>query len=267
MQTVKLCFYLYYLLFCLTASHLLAASNPLTTQDPNLLSLTDRGSVTNTPYTIQKNAFLLELGYQYQFLQPSGSLYNAVQPTLFYGLSSQSELILTPPTHYQMSSPALSGISATSLGIKQELVERRNWATALEVITTLPDGSATWGSSGVGVTLNEIFLYHLTSKLDVTVMLGESSLTDPRLDGGARFSSINPSVSLSFELTDKLSIFAEGFAETKTSAYQGDNENIDYGLLYLIHPNVVFDIEMGQQLSHQSGLFKQFINTGLSVLF
>lgn len=264
---MKPCFYLHCLLLCIYAVNGVSASTSLSSDQPNLLNLTDRGSITNTPYTLPANSMLLEIGYQYQSLLPSSSLQNFAQPTLFYGLPAHSELIIVFPTHYQQSHSALSGISATSFGFKHELRQGENWITAIELLGTAPSGSAVWGSSGFGVTLNEIILYHLSSKLDVTFMLGESSLTDPNFYGGARFNSINPSLSLSFSITENLSVFAEGFAKTKTSNYQRDNENIDYGLLYMIYPNLVFDIEMGQQLSHQSGLFKQFINSGLTLQF
>ena len=234
---------------------------------PSLLDITDRGSITNTPYTIANHSVLLESGYQYGQLTPTGSLKNYPQSVLFFGLPANSELMATLPAYIQALPEHSSGFNAPKLGIKHELIEGEKWITGIETQATFPSGSDSFGSHGLGMELTGLASYHFLSNFFLSSMIGVTTVTEPFNDGGRRFNSINASAALTLGATEKLTVFAELFGQSKTNASQGGNYNADCGVLYLLTPHVVLDTEIGLQLSHEPGVFKNFINSGISILF
>ena len=234
-------------------------------QDVSLLSITDRGSVANTPCVLPPKSVMLETGYQYKDFTQVGSLQNFPQPTLFLGLPSNSELIVVLPTYNQQSIMPFSGFSATGVGAKHKLTYGNNWVTAAEIFVTPPGGSAAFGNKGLGVFVNGMASYSINSNVSMTLMLGGSTNTLASFFGGERYNSFNPSLALTYALTEKANVFLETFAQTQTGPSLSGNYNVDCGVLYLLTTNVVLDLEVGQQLSHQIASFNQFIGGGVSV--
>ncbi len=234
-------------------------------QGVSLLDLTDRGSVSNTPCVLPSKAVMWEAGYQYNNFTQAGSLQNFPQATFYLGLPTNTEFIVVLPTDNQQSIMPFSGFSATMVGGKHEITYGDNWVAAAEMFLTPPGGSAGFGSKGFGVLVNGLVNYNINSKISLGLMLGESTATKGGFFGGKRFNSFNSSLALSYAPIEKLSAFVEVFAETKTGPSLGGNYNVDCGVLYLLTTHVVLDLEVGQQLSHQTTSFNQFIGGGVSL--
>lgn len=232
----------------------------------SLLDITDRGSVTNTPCVLPSKSMFLETGYQYKGFTSFGSLQTFPQPTLFIGLPDKNELSIVIPTYNQQSFGSFSGASASMVGIKHEMTYGKDWVAGAEIFLTPAGGSASFGSNDFGVLVNGMAAFNLSSKVSITFMLGGSTATEAIATGGGRFNSFNPSFAMSYAQSERLRFFIEAFAQTKTGAVLGGNYNADCGLLYLFTENIVFDLELGQQLSHQNYSFNQFIGGGVSLM-
>ncbi len=169
------------------------------------------------------------------------------------------------PTYNQQTFKPYSGASTTTIGAKREFFYGQDWVASAEVFLTPAGGSTSFGNQGVGGMINGMFSYHVRSDLLLTFMAGESTSTESRFWGGERFNSFNPSTALLYLPTEHMSVFIEAFAQTKTGPGLGGNYNADVGILYSLTPNIVLDLEVGQQLTHQVDSFKQFIGGGISM--
>jgi hypothetical protein len=235
--------------------------------NPSLLDLTDRGSISNTPCILSPNAKMIEGGFQYQNLTSIGSFRNFPQPDFFLGLPGESELFLGLPDYNQQSIPHLAGFGPSALGIKHALGYGQHWIAAAEARVTLPSGNNAFGTQNASAELDGIVSYDFRPNLGLTFMLGGATLVDSPLDGGGRFNSVNPSLVLVYAPKEQVNVFFEVFGETKSSVATGGDYNLDFGILYLLKPNIVIDIEAGQQLSRVVGLFNNFINGGITLGF
>lgn len=231
----------------------------------SLLSLTDRGSISNTPCIMPSNQWLLETGYQYQRLAEGSGLQNYPQANLIYGLPGNTELMLMLPSYNQQSTPHISGFTSTSIGAKHEILYGKDWSIAGELFITPAGGSYAFGNQRTEILFNGIGSYNLNAKTSLTLMLGEGSNTNSRLDNGGRYSSFNPSLALAYAVNDKMNFFIEVFGQTKTNVNQGGNINADCGILYLVTKNLVLDLEVAQQISRPTNSFTQFIGAGASL--
>ena len=231
----------------------------------SVLSQTDRGSVTNTPCVMPSNTFLLETGYQYKHFTIAGYQQAYPQSSVFIGLPANSELQLTLPSYNQQSIRPFSGASATTVGVKHELFYGQSWVTAGSILLAPPGGSATFGSDGLGMSVNGIFSYNIHPKVSTSFLLGWSTSTLPSFFRGERYNSMSSSFLLSYVPIEKLSIFIEVFAQSRTAPGVDGNYNADCGMLYLLSSNIVIDFELGQQLGHEPASFNQFIGGGVSV--
>jgi hypothetical protein len=235
--------------------------------DVNLLGLTDRGSITNTPYTIDNHVLMLETGYDYERLTPFGELMNGPQLNLFLGLPAQSEFIAILPNYNQSNYPRIVGSSSTTFGIKHQFANMSNWSSGVEALTTIPGGSRTFGNGGWGIEANGLLSYQINSQASIGGMLGVSSSTTATDYQSLRFESANASVVFTLSATDRMNLFIELFGQSKTAPMQRGNFNVDCGMLYLATTNLVFDLEIGQQLTNTAGVFQQFLNTGITIRF
>lgn len=249
----------------LITSNIYSASSVDLCANPSLFDLSDRGSVTKTPCSLPYNLIMIETGYQYEEFNLIGNRHNYIQPVFFVGLPSKTELFVELADYNRLSIDHLSGYSATVLGAKHELGYGQNWVAASAVRLTLPSGSPSFGSQGLGAKLDGIIKYQIDSNLALTLMVGGSTETQPSNFNGTRFNSFLPSLVISYVPIEKLNMFAELFGKTKTDSVSGGNYNADVGFFYLVTPNVALDLEVGQQLSNVSASFNHFINGGVTI--
>ena len=256
--------FLMVVLFIITFNSVAATtSNPC--DDASLRDITDRGSISNTPCVLPAKEGMLEIGYQYKRFAYDGGLQNFPQSVLFFGLPANSELAIVVPNYNQQSNRPFTGFSATTVGVKNEIAYGKGWVVGAEIFLTPSGGSSAFGNQGYGVTANAMASYTISSDIFMTLMVGGSTATESRFDDGGRFNSFNPSLALMYAPTEKMSFFAEVFAQTKTGPYLGSNYNVDCGVLYSLNKNVVLDLEVGQQLTHLADSFNQFIGAGVSL--
>lgn len=231
----------------------------------SLFDLSDRGSVTKTPCTLTENSIMFEAGYQYQTFKPEGIQRNFIQPVFFVGLPERTEIFVELPDYNQLSIDHLSGYSGTVLGAKHEIGYGQNWVAAAAAFLMLPSGSPVFGNQGVGAKIHGILKYSIDHDLAIILMLGGSTETEPSFFKGGRFNNFLPSLMLTYAPTEKINTFVELFGQTKTDYVRGGNYNADCGFFYLLTPNVAFDLEVGQQLSNETGSFNRFINGGITI--
>ncbi len=189
------------------------------------------------------------------------------QTALYIGLPANSELEIFLPTFNQQSIGPVSGFSATAAGVKHIVNYGQKWVAGVEIIMTPPGGSDAFGNQGLDVLVTGMVSYLVDSKTTLSLMLGGNTATGASIAGGRRFNSVNPSLELSYAPVEKLDVFIEVFARTKTTADFGANYNVDTGILYLLTPNVVLDVEVAQQLGHESASFNQYVGGGVTVRF
>lgn len=231
------------------------------------LNLVNRPSVGDSACVVPFKQAILEAGYQYQKLNPTGYQQNYPEAQFRLGIPANTELNMTLPTYVTQSVAPQSGYTPTIVGIKHELGYTKNWVVTVESLFALPTGSANFGSDGLGVAINGIANYTLNSLIDFTFMLGASTQTQPSNSGGQRFTSINPDMVLSYALTSKANLYGEVYGQSKTGPNQGSGFNFDGGILYLLRPFVTVDLEFGQRISGNLGGFNHYVGTGIAILF
>lgn len=233
-----------------------------------LLNIIDRPTVSDSACAVPFKKAVLELGYQYQELTHSaGHQQNFPEAEFRLGLPANSELVILLPNYIHQSTAPHSGYAATTLGLKHEIGYTQNWLGAVEALVTLPNGSAAFGSKGMGTAVNGIVTYTFNPQFNLSLMLGGSTETQSSLNGGQRFTSINPDVVFTYSPTEKISLYGEAYGQSKTGPGENSGFNADAGVIYLLLSNVAIDLELGQRISGNLGGFNHYIGTGMSIMF
>ncbi|KTC67972.1 hypothetical protein Lbir_2574 [Legionella birminghamensis] len=231
------------------------------------LNLIDRPNYADSSCTVPYKSVIIESGYQYQRLTDSdGSLQTYPNLETRFGLPANNELYILWPTYNQQSFSPRYGNSETMAGLKHMLVNNDQWIIAVEAEIFLPDGSAAYGSKSTGAGANAILTYSINDKWSFTTMLGVSSLTESRYNGGERYNNFIPDLVLSYSLSDRLSAYGEVYGETKTGPGEHSGFNADAGILFLIRPSIIIDINAGQRISGYPGSFENYFGAGISFM-
>lgn len=236
--------------------------------DNALLNIIDRPSTADSACVVPFKKMVLELGYQYKTLiSPSGQQQNFPETEFRLGLPANNELSILLPNYLQQSLSPHAGFSAATLGIKHEIGYNQHWLGTVEALLTPPSGSRAFGSHGLGATVNGIVSYTVNPQLNFTLMFGVSSETQSSHDGGQRFTSVNPDLIVTYSLTQHMDIYGEVYGQSKTAPNQGSGFNVDGGLLYLVLPHFLVDIEAGQRISGHLTGFNHYVGAGMGILF
>jgi hypothetical protein len=236
-----------------------------------LLAVIDRPTASDSACVVKPGHLLIEGGYQYQKLHDEGG-YSHVLPQAEFrlGLPFNNEFSLLTPEYinqHPSDSDSLSGGSATVFGLKHQIGYTSKLVYTVEGIITTPSGSPDFGSDGWGVAFNGIVNYNVTSSFGVAVLLGLSSQTDPKANGGGRYNTFNPDIVLTWQPTPKSQIYGEVYGQTRTSATENSGYNMDAGIQYLVTPNIEIDAEYGLRLSGNLGGFSHYFGAGGAVMF
>jgi hypothetical protein len=233
-----------------------------------LLSIADRPTVGDSACFVPFKKAVLELGYQYQQLTHSaGYQQNFPEAELRIGLPVNNELVLVLPNDIHQSMVPHAGFNATTIGIKHEIGYTQTWLGALEALFTLPSGSTAFGSRDSGAAVNGIINYTFNSTYSLSFMFGVTTQTQSKLNGGHRFTSMNPDMVLSYVLNPIINFYGEVYGQSKTGPGEGSGFNFDGGVLYLPLPNLEVDLEVGQRISGKLNGFNHYIGTGMSIAF
>src|SRR3990167_8368884 len=152
-----------YIFFCLINTSVFAETKGYPCLNPEVMELTDRGTITDTPCIVPEQQFLVEGGYQYQKLITSESLEVYPQAQIVYGLPHKLEIFLDVPSYNRPTNFVPSGLSPVNIGIKHEFAYGKKWSASLQGIVTIPSGSNAFGSPKISEVVNGIFAYELIS--------------------------------------------------------------------------------------------------------
>lgn len=235
--------------------------------DTFLLSLVDRPTVGDSACVVPFKQIVLEMGYQYQKLKVTGHSSNFPEAEIRIGLPFDTEYVLVASNFIDQSIPRSSGLTPTVTGIKHRFSYSNNWSLTAEGLITLPSGSRDFGGKNYGGALNGIFNYNFTSQFSASIMAGVSSQSESVSNGGKRFYSFNPDVVLTWAPVNILNIYAEFYAQTKTSFNEKLGFNFDGGLLYLLSKNLTLDLEIGHRISGNLGSFDRYVGAGFAIIF
>ncbi len=233
-----------------------------------LLNIVNRPTVADSACVVPFKEAVLELGFQYQQLTHSaGYQQNFPEADLRIGLPANNELVIVLPNYIHQSMTPHSGFAATTMGIKHEIGYTQTWLSTVEALFTLPSGSAAFGSQNTGAAVNGIINYTFNSTFNLSFMFGVTTQTQSKLNGGQRFTSINPDLVLTYVLNQKINFYGEVYGQSKTGPGEGSGFNVDGGILYLPLSNLEVDLEVGQRMSGNLNGFNHYIGTGMSILF
>ncbi len=231
-----------------------------------LLNIVDRPTVADSACVVPQKKVVIESGFQYQKLQGPGYAENFPEAVLRIGLPFHNEFVWVLPNYMHQSIVPHSGATATTVGVKHKVGYNTHWLGTVESLATLPTGSPAFGSESVGAALNGIVSYAPNASWDISFMLGVTSQTEPHANGGGRFQSVNPDLVVTYAVSDKLNFYLEVYGQSKTAPNEGSGFNTDGGALYLLHPNVSVDFELGQRLSGDLGGFSHYVGAGMAFL-
>lgn len=254
-----------------------AANTPPSCGGPSaFLAVIGRPTAEDSGCAVPQGMFDVEVGATAGNLYPApgGRLYTVPNLTLRWGLHDNSELVWLPPGfQYQSANagpgaPAMTahGFGPTTIGLKHVLGWNDDWQWTAEVLTTLPSGDSTFGSHGAGGALNAIVSYG-NGPLGLSLMVGETSATEPTSAGGQRFESFNPDLVATWAATARIQLFGEIYAQSHSGYQQGWGTNADGGVQYLATPRLVVDVEEGIRIQGALGGFSNYTGVGLGLLF
>ena len=249
-------------------------SDPCSVANPSaLFSLLDRPTFSDSACSVPFRYVVLELGFMRANLRGEGSGKSDSYPQaeVRFGLPGRNEFkILAPNYTIQRSGTpqeASPGLSATSIAFKHEIGYSDKWLGSVEAVLTLPSGNDVYGSRGLGTTINGIVAYSLSAHVGLSLQLGISSLTDPVLAGGRRFTSFNQFLTVTWNPIERLQLYGEVYGQTKTARSEGVGYNVDGGFQYLLTRWLEADLEAGVRLTGNLGSFAHYYGVGIGILF
>ncbi|MHB1585855.1 MAG: transporter [Acidiferrobacteraceae bacterium] len=258
-----------------TAAHASAARNPCAGPSA-LLALLDRPTISDSSCVVPNGKTVLEAGVaRGKFSSPPGGRFDTLpNAELRAGLADNNELVWLPPNfQYQRTDGAPGtaatnhGFGATVIGLKHEIGYDAHWQWTVEGLATLPSGSSFYGSHGAGAAFNGIVSYSPGGPFGVSLMLGATSQTEPTSAGGQRYQSINPDVTVTWQLSPRLQFYGEVYAQTHTAPGQNWGSDADGGVQYLVSRHWEVDLEEGVRLQGNLGGFTRYTGAGFGTLF
>jgi hypothetical protein len=231
-----------------------------------LFNILNRPSNADSACVVPLNKVLIEMGARFLQLKGGGSAQDFPELLVRFGLLDNTEFGITLPDYLHQSVFPHSGTFATDIEIKHLFCATKKSVLSVEGILILPSGSYYFGSAGLGLTVNGIASYNLTKKLNLTGMLGVSSLTTPRSQCGRRYNSINPDLILTYQFNEKSQAYGEVYGQSNTGPGQGSGANFDMGYQYLLNKNWALDISYSNRIYGELSIFDNYISVGTSIL-
>lgn len=207
---------------------------------------TDRPDQSDGVYTIPKNIFQLENGITIAKQTVINNL------MLRYGLTPSTEIRLLLDVGKEFEN---KGLLPISLSFKQRIIEQKEIIPAMTLVGYVAFeqlASKDFKGNKLPFEIKMAFENEINDKFSIGYNLGTSN----------QFKNLNLSAALGYNITDKISTFVEYFS---TLSKNGNEHNIDAGILYIINPKLQIDIAYAQPLHGLDN--KPFSTIGISYSF
>lgn len=226
---------------------------------------TDRPSESLTPTVVVKKHFQFEAGFRKEHDNNEGEHsdeYLYPSALIKYGLTKKLELrmLIEEEADFNYSPEkhkTAGGLEPVKVGFKYNLFDEKGALPKTSVIASMDIpklASRDFKGDFVAPFFRLAMENSLTKKLSLVYNIGEEWEEDDV--HGEFFYSISPQ----FEISDKFKIFAE--VSGYVSKEQAAKNTFDAGFLYLVTPNLQFDIFGGTALSKNAS--DNFIEAGIS---
>lgn len=190
---------------------------------------TDRPDQSDGVYTIPKNTFQLENGITIAKQTVINNL------MLRYGLTPSTEIRLLLDVGKEFEN---KGLLPISLSFKQRIIEQKEIIPAMTLVGYVAFeqlASKDFKGNKLPFEIKMAFENEINDKFSIGYNLGTSN----------QFKNLNLSAALGYNITDKISTFVEYFS---TLSKNGNEHNIDTGIMYVINPKLQIDIAYAQPI-------------------
>lgn len=184
---------------------------------------TDRPDQSDGIYTIPKNTFQLENGITIAKQTVINNL------MLRYGLTPSTEIRLLLNAGKEFKN---KGLLPISLSFKQRIIEQKKIIPAMTLVGYIAFeqlANKDFKGNKLPFEIKMAFENEINNKFSIGYNLGISN----------QLKNLNLSVSIGYNITDKISTFIEYFS---TLSKNGNEHNIDAGIMYVINPKLQVDI-------------------------
>lgn len=234
----------------------------------------DRPDFTEASTTVGYERLQIEAGYRYTLGkdgEPGHNTHDLPELLVRYGLAERLELRIAwdeGMVFDRSVDRALgrvitdTGSTDVEFGFKYALTKQKKWLpqSALIVAVTAPVGSPGQTSGQVDDRINYCYSWQFTKQVSLNCSTGNLST---RVSND-HFSQFFHSMSVEYELTEKLHVYNEWFVICRLNANDNRPQHYyDGGLTYLVTPNFQLDWSAGIGLSETSDRF--FTGCGLTV--
>lgn len=184
---------------------------------------TDRPDQSDGIYTIPKNTFQLENGITIAKQTVINNL------MLRYGLTPSTEIRLLLNAGKEFKN---KGLLPISLSFKQRIIEQKKIIPAMTLVGYIAFeqlANKDFKGNKLPFEIKMAFENEINNKFSIGYNLGISN----------QLKNLNLSVAIGYNITDKISTFIEYFS---TLSKNGNEHNIDAGIMYVINPKLQVDI-------------------------
>lgn len=210
-----------------------------------LLAALNRPTIGFSPCAVKPRDVVFEAGYANQTGGQSISLYP--QGFLRYGVSPNLEVDFIGP----------SGKFDSGVGAKYEVAHDDTSALGLDLLYTMPTGSAVFSAGAPVMTFNVDYSHDVGSRFGFGTTAGIAHY-------GA-VTALVPSVVFSNQFNSRAQLYAEAYASTKLRPDGGSLFGLDGGAQYLLSPQVEVDAEIGRTQTDVAA--SHYVGFGFGVRF
>ncbi|PKV62847.1 transporter [Pontibacter ramchanderi] len=221
----------------------------------------DRPDRSQGPGIVSRGFVQLEAGYNYQKLNDAIRTHAYPTALLRIGLLEGVELRLQGAIKDSViengTSRRIKGWGPLSVGTKVKLWKESGWRpeAALSAMLALPLGSDVFKPDNAEPQFSLGFSNAISEKLDLTYNLGYGwTGGNPEFSYGANITR---------QFIDRLSLYLEVFGDKGRG--EPAEHQADLGLLFLLLPNLQFDLAAGRRLNKAAP--RRFVTTGLAFRF
>ena len=248
-----------------TASPAAGVSDPCT----SLSTLVSRPTFGTAACAVKRADLLVETGYTNATSSGSGanSVVTYPQASLRVGLGGNLEFDLNPESVARYSgTPRAVGTTDSALGLKYELGYTSKMLYGVNVLYTLPTGSAPFSGFGDGLLANVNAAYTLSPALGLFATMGYNVQSAGAPGLPARYHDFQPSLGASLVLPQSFNFFLEGFNQSSTGVGLGGRYGYDTGFQKDVGSRLQLDVNYYDYFAVQNGGHLHSIGVGASYL-